>query len=378
MNSKAQAWYMDFAVGLLMFTFTLVVYFSYTNNFQKQGKSDLDLMITDAKAISSSLALSGYPSDWNNTTVIRIGIADEQNINPAKIKAFRQLNYTRTKSSFATPYDYVVFFVNDKGEVLNINGLCVTGIPVVNTTYNVRSAYYYQDNSVDFKLRDFMNETFKADIYFKSNTNDIYGLYGLIKNISKYGFIVMEHPLLNGGDYNNVKDALNNYSSRGGAFMISGELVTGQDKELVGVTFSKKSGQSTSDRNSTVNATDKYLTLTPGENIVFRQAYYIENDTSSATPALGLATIASFNEDNKIAIAKWKYGNGTVYFFSDFDVSNFNGNFVKAVEESAKGIIEGTCNPINLTSLNIKNLAKTERYLNYNSKIVKMVVYVWQ
>ena len=84
---------MDFAIALLLFTFTLVVYFSYTNNFQKQEKGGLDIMLTDAKAISSSLVLSGYPASWSNTTVIRIGIADDQRINATKLKYFKQMNY---------------------------------------------------------------------------------------------------------------------------------------------------------------------------------------------------------------------------------------------------------------------------------------------
>ena len=41
-STKAQTWYMDFAIALLLFTFTLVVYFSYTNNFQKQAMPDWD------------------------------------------------------------------------------------------------------------------------------------------------------------------------------------------------------------------------------------------------------------------------------------------------------------------------------------------------
>jgi len=146
---------------------------------------------------------------------------------------------------------------------------------------------------------------------------------------------------------------------------------------LFGVSFSKDKGSSISDRKSTVNTTDPYLALTVGENIVFRQAYDVQNDTSSAIPVLELTTIASFNKDNTNAIAKWKYANGTVYFFSDFDVSFFSGDFIKVVEDLAKSFVEGTCNPFNVTQ-GQKKLVKTERYLSHNSKVVKMIVYVWQ
>ena len=120
------------------------------------------------------------------------------------------------------------------------------------------------------------------------------------------------------------------------------------------------------------------MLLNAGSKITFVQAYDVENDTSSPVPVLELTTLASFDNDNKNAIAKWKYGNGTVYFFSDFDVSYFNGNFINAIEEAAKGFVEGICAPINVTIAGPKKLVKTERYLSHNSKIVRMVLYVWQ
>ena len=372
-SRSAQAWYMDFAIALLLFIFTLVVYFSYTTNFQKQEKGELDTMITDAKSISSSLALSGYPNDWDNTTVIRIGIADEQKLNATKVKVFKQYDYKKSKRLFGTPYDYIVFFVNNKGEVLNINSVCVIGYLLVNTSYNIKSAYYYQDEDDDF-LKNFMYNTLKADIYFDDQSNDIYGLFGLIKNLSKYQFIVMEHPVMSGGDYNDYKDKLENYSSKGGLLMLSGELSSPQGKDLAGVFYYKKSGLAISDRNASVNNTDQYLSFNIGESFVFAQAYYVENTSTS----LEFKQIATFVEDQRNAISKWKYGNGTVYFFSDFDVSFFDRDFVGIIEEAITGLVEGTCNPINITSIPQKKLVKTERYLNYNSKVVKMIIYVWQ
>lgn len=379
MNSKAQAWYMDFAIALLLFTFTIVVYFSYTSNIKNQDKGELDLMTKDAKAISNSLALEGYPDDWDNATVVRIGITDDQQLNATKLKALKRFNYTLSRRKFATSYDYFVYFVNENGEVLNVKSVCGAGYPLMNTTYSIKSAYYYSDEDDDFLL-EFMRDTFKADIYFEDGEENLDDMEALISNLSKYSLLVIEHPAFSTGPFESkYKDPLNNYSSRGGFTMLSGQLVSGQKKELFGVEFSKEKGSSISDRNSTVNITDSYLALTVGENIVFRQAYDVQNDTSSSIPALELTTIASFNKDNTNAIAKWQYGNGTVYFFSDFDVSAFNGNFVDVVEEAVSSFIEGTCSPVNTTTaISPKNLAKTERYLTYNSKVVKMIVYVWQ
>ncbi len=364
---------MDFAIGLLLFTFTLVVYFNYTNNFQNEDKGSLDLIIKDAKSISSSLALEGYPDDWSNLTAIRIGIADDQKVNATKLKRLNQLNYASGKKKFATSYDYLVYFVNGNGEVLNINGVCGSGYPFINLTYNTKSAYYYQDPSDSFML-NFMNNTFKADIYFSDNPQNQNDVDSLIANISKYSFLVMEQPLMSTPNHNSFKDELNNFTSSGNLFMLSGEMTTEQDRDLVGSTFSKKSGQSQSQRTAIVNNTDAALSLNVGDSMTFAQYYYIQNNSE----AKNVVRIATFNQTGDNAIAKWQYGNGTVYFFSDFDVSNFNGNFVEVVQNAAQSATEGTCTSVNMTGINAKDIVKTERYLTYNSKIIKMVVYVWQ
>ncbi|MBI1935007.1 hypothetical protein HYS31_01065 [Candidatus Woesearchaeota archaeon] len=365
-STKAQAWYMDFAIAMLLFLFTLAFYFNYTNNIQNEEQSALSTSLKDAKSISSSLALGGYPQNWDNTSVIRIGIADDTRVNSTKLQNFKKMSYKSSKKLFGTIFEYFVFFLNDKGEVININGICGIGSSLVNATYNIKSAYYYQDEDDSF-LKGFMESTFKADIYLQD-------IAGLTNNISKYSFIVMEHPLLSGSEFSNNKANLENFSSRGGIFMISGELATPATNNMAGANFKKKSGQSSSQRTAIVNNSDQYLSFTVGQSMVFDQYYYAENASGSSN----FKIIATFNQTSDNAIARWNYGNGTLFFFSDFDVSYFSDDFVGIVEEAAKSLVGGTCNPINISGISIKNLAKAERYMAYNSKLVKMVVYSWQ
>ena len=216
-------------------------------------------------------------------------------------------------------------------------------------------------------MLNFMNQTFKADIY----NGDI---SSLSSNLSKYDFLVMEHPLLSSSEFSNNKAKLENFSSRGGFLMISGELATPSTNTMIGLDFNKKSGQSQSQRAANINNTDAALSLNVGDSLTFAQYYYIQNNSQAAN----VARIATFNQTDDNAIAKWKYGNGTVYFFSDFDVSNFNGNFINVVEDAAQYFVEGTCTSVNITGISAKDIVRTERYLTYNSKIIKMVVYVWQ
>ena len=383
-STKAQTLYIDFAAALLVFILTLVVYFSYANNFQKQEQGELDAMLTDAKSISSSLALSGYPAGWNNETAVRIGIADDSKVNATKIYYFKQLAYNATKKKFATTYDYFVFLTNSKGEVLNVLSICGIGHPLVSTTYNVKSAYYYQDEG-DSSLKEFMNDTFNADIYFDDQMNQ------LISNLSKYSLLVLEHPLFTLSELNDYYRPLNNFTARGGFFMISGELVTAESgRDLNGVRFDKKTGLSSSQKIAIINNTDQYLTFNVGDAIQFNQYYFVYNDTTppietnpdsknyNPFPPVDFKRLATFNQTDDNAIARWNYGNGTVYFFSDFDADYFRGDFIDTIENLATSFIEGTCTPINISNISPKKLIKTERYLNYNSKIAKMVVYVWQ
>ncbi len=364
--------YLDFSIGLLLFTFTLAVYFSYTNNFQQQDSGDLDDILTDSKSISSYLSLGGYPKDWNQSNVVRIGLIDDTRLNATKLKRFKLLNYSLSKKRLGTTNDFFISFENKNGEVMNVNGICGVGHPDINTTFNVRTAYYYQDPADSF-IKSLMENIFKSDIYFGDNPQNVDDIDGLISNISKYSFLIMEHPLLTASNYNNFKDELQNYSSSGNLFMLSGELATAQGIYLVGADFYKKSGQSVSDRNSTVNNTDPYLEFSVGESIVFAQAYYIENTSN----AINFTQIATFNSGSANSVSKWKYGNGTVYFFSDFDVSFFNGNFTNIIEDAVKSLVEGTCSAINITVSKSK-LARTERYLSHNSKVTRMVIYSWQ
>jgi len=107
---------------------------------------------------------------------------------------------------------------------------------------------------------------------------------------------------------------------------------------------------------------------------MFRQAYYVENQSD----ANNFTEIVKFNNDNKAAIARWTYGSGKVFYFSDFDASYFNGNFVEEVTEAIKKWGNFRCSPINMSNIQYKNLVKIDRFLIYNSKPVKMVLYLWQ
>ena len=368
-NGKAQVWFTDFAVAIVIFSLVLISYYTYTTNISKQDSVALDDMISDSKLVSSSLLSEGFPGSWDNYTVQRVGITNNgQKADDEKVFEFGELPYNRTKSLMGTQYEYIVFFLNQNGTLVNINGVCRAGMPLQDPQYDVKAAYMYGSSDDSF-LKDFMVAKLNADVYLGDN-----GFDTLISKIDDYDFIVIEHSSLSASTFNNGKSELEGFVSDGGILMMSGQVAAQQNVDLANVRLRKKSGQSESDRNATVVAEDKFLSLKLGDWFLFSQAYYATDQS-----AQDFTPIMRFNNDNNIAIVRWSYGNGKAFYFSDFDTNLFDGDFVSEVTKAAKKWGNFRCRPINISNIpQYDNLVKTERLLAYNSRPVRMVLYLWQ
>src|SRR3989338_6757363 len=86
-NKNAQMWFMDFVIGIIIFSLVLVTYYTYTTNISKQDVVVLNDLISDSKSVSSSLMLAGFPENWDNDTVQRIGVTgNNQKTNETKLR----------------------------------------------------------------------------------------------------------------------------------------------------------------------------------------------------------------------------------------------------------------------------------------------------
>lgn len=376
-KSKSQFFYGDFVIAMLIFTAILIIYFNYRPNIPNQFNDVLNELIFDSKTVSLSLTHGGYPFNWNGSNVNRIGITNNDNrINSEKFNAFLNINYNKTKKLLGTNNNFMIFFENETGELINIEGYCGYGTCNVETSYDEKAAYYYRKDDDTF-LKSFMEETFNADIYHDEGGQST-EFFELVKNLDNYSFIVLEHAFVPNDKLDSVKMDLENYVNDGRLMMISGELATQQSYEIFDVEFWKKTGQATKNQNATVIAEDEFLTFNIGENITFAQAYYIINKSIEAENFNEIARFfyhKSFNKDNN-AIARWSYGQGEIFFFSDFDASHFSGKFQEILEIAVRKWIDPTCTPINKSSINLENLVKIDRLLIYNNEIVRMVLYL--
>lgn len=113
---NAQVWFLDFMVGLMIFMIVVFIYYNYQNNLTGDVEAVWDEMIIDSKAISSSLMSQGYPQDWNETTVERIGLLNgSYRLSQERLEAFAAMPYNLTTSLFNTRFEFYFFLESQNG-----------------------------------------------------------------------------------------------------------------------------------------------------------------------------------------------------------------------------------------------------------------------
>jgi hypothetical protein len=134
-KKKAQVWYLDFMVGLIIFTIMVIVYYQYSGNFSAEADSEWEEMMVDSKSISSSLMSEGIPSNWTGQNVTSLGITDgNYRINSTKLSQFGNMSYVDAKTKFRTRFDFYFFLEDANGTKYNEVGLNSTSSKFLVTT----------------------------------------------------------------------------------------------------------------------------------------------------------------------------------------------------------------------------------------------------
>ncbi len=379
-NMKAQIWFTDFVIAILIFSFILIAYYTYTTNISKEDFSSMDNLVADAKTISSSLTTGGSPENWNSDNVEIVGFTDEYNrIDNTKFVEFTKINYNKTKKLLGTPYDYSLFFVNESNDVQNVEGFCGTGNSEVNITYDLSAAYYYEGPGQENVMKGFMETNFNADVYYDKNkgAEDNEDQEALRDNINNYDFIVIEHPTWSNADFSAFVDIADPWVKAGGILFVGGQMGVSQNSDGLGVIFKKDAGEALKNEDATVLREDEFLAFHVDDKITFEQAYFVKNN--GATDFIDVARFDNIirDDENAIALARWSKDSGGVLFFSDFKATYLAGDFQAILEASATKWANAVCLPINIIGLERDNLVKTERLVIHNSDQMKMVLYLW-
>jgi hypothetical protein len=124
---KAQAWGIDLAVALMIFTFGIIIFFVYAVNKSNDAGETLDTMIYEGNVIADSILSEGNPKNWDFSNVVALGILSDNKINETKLENFYYLSvsdYSKTKQIFNTNFNYYFYLSKN----MTINGSEVEGI----------------------------------------------------------------------------------------------------------------------------------------------------------------------------------------------------------------------------------------------------------
>jgi hypothetical protein len=98
---KAQAWSMDFAASMVIFSTALLLILFAWNYTVQQNQEQVGFNFMENAAIAASDSLirhGGTPEDWDQSNVVTVGLASSENvINDTKAESLMQINDTDFK-----------------------------------------------------------------------------------------------------------------------------------------------------------------------------------------------------------------------------------------------------------------------------------------
>jgi hypothetical protein len=138
MKSKgAQIGSFDLTVAMAIFLVGIMIFFIYSVNQSDEAQENFELLFYEGKVVSNNLMSEGYPSNWNSTQVMSIGVMTQEKINQTKLEQIYNMiydenNYSKTKNLLNTQYDYYFFLEGN----MTIDGNSVDGIGKPGETRN--------------------------------------------------------------------------------------------------------------------------------------------------------------------------------------------------------------------------------------------------
>lgn len=135
---KGQAFVQDLIIAMVIMSIVVILYFGFYTNQDTSSDSIQQSLLSETKTITDYLVSEGFPTDWNSSNVVRLGVTSDGNvINMTKLDAFSNMtitNYDNTRTLLKTKYDYIIFFRDYEGNIMNITSQIFIGKPGINIT----------------------------------------------------------------------------------------------------------------------------------------------------------------------------------------------------------------------------------------------------
>lgn len=107
---KAQVWYTDFVIGVLIFSIVVFTYFYYVEHLEYADDSLISSLVSEAKSITNTLVTQGYPTGWTAANVTNVGLTNgDYRINMTKLANFNSWGYEERRGYLHTTKDYYFY-----------------------------------------------------------------------------------------------------------------------------------------------------------------------------------------------------------------------------------------------------------------------------
>ncbi len=121
-------------VAVVIFLTAIIAFYLYSINYSNETEEIYNSLLYDGNIMADTLLTTGYPANWNSTSVLTIGITSNNKVNETKLAQFYNLstsNYVQTQALFNTRHDYYINFSSQ----IHIFGSNISGLGVYPETY---------------------------------------------------------------------------------------------------------------------------------------------------------------------------------------------------------------------------------------------------
>jgi len=119
-GKHAQVWYIDFMIGVMIFSIVVVTYFYYVEHTQYSDENLMNSLISEANTISGYLMTEGYPRNWTLANITTVGLTGgNYRIDPSKLSNFNSWGYEERRGYIHTTKDYYFYIEHLNGTVFN-------------------------------------------------------------------------------------------------------------------------------------------------------------------------------------------------------------------------------------------------------------------
>jgi hypothetical protein len=100
------------SIAVVVILFIVIVLFSSYFKGMMQDGSDIKYYREDASNIGSLLLQPPFPSNWNETTIKRVGTVKDGVVQENLLDDYKNLSYSQTKKLLGIKRDYIFYFTN--------------------------------------------------------------------------------------------------------------------------------------------------------------------------------------------------------------------------------------------------------------------------